>query len=195
MEATQTDLDNEMRILEEEIAERRTRLTELNRSVSQIIDDYTLLTSGDTPVRLSELFGDKDDLILIHNMGSRCSYCTLWADGFNGVYQHLANRAAFVLVSPDPPEKQKEFAESRGWKFPLYSDSEIKFSTDMGFTYEKDGTRYWSPGASTFKRNGDGTIARVARDFFGPGDPYSGLWHLFDLLADRANGWNPSLKY
>lgn len=30
---------------------------------------------------LSALFGERDELIVIHNMGSKCAYCTLWADG------------------------------------------------------------------------------------------------------------------
>ena len=34
----------------------------------------------------------KDDLVVIHNMGASCAYCTLWGDGFNGVYEHLANK-------------------------------------------------------------------------------------------------------
>jgi predicted dithiol-disulfide oxidoreductase (DUF899 family) len=64
--------------------------------------------------KLSDLFGESDELILIHNMGRRCSYCTMWADGFNGVYHHLTDRASFVVTSPDPPAVQKEFAEGRG---------------------------------------------------------------------------------
>jgi hypothetical protein len=39
----------------------------------------------------------------------------LWAGGFNGTFAHLSNRAAFVVASPDPPEKQRKFAESRHW--------------------------------------------------------------------------------
>ena len=40
-------------------------------------------------------------------MGRGCSYCTLWADGFNGLRHHFEDRAAFVVVSPDTPEQQK----------------------------------------------------------------------------------------
>jgi len=66
---------------------------------------------------LAGLFGRKDDLVVIHNMGSSCPYCTLWADGFNGLYDHLANRAAFALSSPDAPAAQKRFAEGpRDWE-------------------------------------------------------------------------------
>ncbi len=71
--------------------------------------------------RLSALFGDKDTLFVIHNMGTTCAHCTMWADGFNGVFEHLRDRAAFVVSSPDTPERQQSFAAGRGWKFPMVS--------------------------------------------------------------------------
>jgi hypothetical protein len=30
----------------------------------------------------------------------------VWADGFNGIYEHLADRAAFVLATPNTPQVQ-----------------------------------------------------------------------------------------
>jgi hypothetical protein len=39
--------------------------------------------------RLSALFGDKDTLFVIHNM----------TDGFNGVFEHLRDRAACGVVA------------------------------------------------------------------------------------------------
>jgi hypothetical protein len=72
------------------------------------VADYHLTTLQGT-VRLSDLFGGKTDLILIHNMGTTCPNCTLWADGLNGIYHHLADRAAVVVSSPDPPEVQQRF--------------------------------------------------------------------------------------
>jgi predicted dithiol-disulfide oxidoreductase (DUF899 family) len=76
----------------------------------QPVDDY-LFEGWNGPVRLSELFGGKRDLFVIHNMGTTCRYCTMWADGFNGVYDHLADRAAFVLATPDTPDVQRQFAK------------------------------------------------------------------------------------
>jgi predicted dithiol-disulfide oxidoreductase (DUF899 family) len=81
------------------------------------VSDYTFATADGT-VRLSALFSGNRDLIVIHNMGTTCPYCTLWADGFNGISDHLASRAAFVVSSPDRPEVQKKFAAGRGWRFP-----------------------------------------------------------------------------
>ena len=92
----------------QEIAELRKKMRAAQAEIEpQEVQDY-VFSSLDGPRKLSELFGAKDDLILIHNMGRRCSYCTMWADGFNGVYHHLADRASFVVTSPDPPAVQKE---------------------------------------------------------------------------------------
>ena len=78
------------------------------------VQDYVLKDWNNKNVKLSSLFGKNQDLILVHNMGTRCPYCTMWADGFNGVIDHLQDRTSFVVVSPDSPEVQKEFASSRG---------------------------------------------------------------------------------
>jgi predicted dithiol-disulfide oxidoreductase (DUF899 family) len=69
--------------------------------ILRIVADYKL-NSTRSPVALSSLFGAHNDPIVVHNMGQSCRYCTMWADGFNGIYPHLANRAGFAPVSPDP---------------------------------------------------------------------------------------------
>jgi len=112
------------------------------------VRDYVFRTSNGS-VRLSELFADKPDLIVIHNMGSSCPYCTLWADGFNGLYEHIANRAAFVMASPDAPAMQKSFAAGRGWRFPMVSHPGTTFATDMGYRGEHSG---WLPGSQCCER-------------------------------------------
>lgn len=178
---------------EEQLINIRNRVTELRRKVqAQTISDYTLKDRDGKPVLLSSLFGDKDDLIVIHNMGKKCSYCTLWADGFNGVHKHLEDRAAFVLVSHDDPATMKEFAESRDWKFRTLSNDSGPFTRDMGF---EGPDRDPFPGVSTFFRNPDGTMARVAHTGFGPGDDFCAVWHLLDMLKDGQNKWAPKYKY
>ena len=61
------------------------------------------------------------------------------------------------------------------------------------FTEGAGGDGPW-PGFSTFRKNEDGTIERVASDFFGPGDTYLGLWHMFSLLAKGVDGWQPTFN-
>lgn len=190
-----TDLESQIADLERHIADKRDELVELKKQAGhREIDEYTL-QGPEGPVAFRDLFGDREDLIVVHNMGRDCPYCTLWADGFNGMAPHLEDRAAFVVVSPDPPDVQQAFARERGWTFRMYSGSGSRFIQDMGFMEEApDGPR-WMPGVSTFRRSTDGTINRVGQDFFGPGDAYCGLWHLFDLLADGPNGWEPAFDY
>jgi predicted dithiol-disulfide oxidoreductase (DUF899 family) len=174
-----------------EIAELRRKMREAQASVEpEAVRDYEL-ASADGPVRLSQLFGAKHDLFVIHNMGRSCPHCTLWADGFNGIYGHVADRAAFVVTSPDPPDVQKSFGSSRGWIFPMVSHQDSSFAADMGYLSDDGG---WLPGVSVFRREGN-RILRVADTRFQPTDDFCTLWHLFDLLPDGAAGWRARFAY
>jgi len=186
------EIENEINSLEKEIFEKKRHLAELKRSrPREEVIDYPLTNSDGEIVRLSEMFGLQDELILIHNMGKNCAYCTMWADGFNGIINHLESRAGFAVVSPDHPDTLKEFAAVRNWKFKLYSGKGSPFIEDMGFEDEKGD--YW-PGVSTLIKE-NGRIYRVAKDFFGPHDNYCSAWHLFDLLPRGASEWQPQFDY
>jgi predicted dithiol-disulfide oxidoreductase (DUF899 family) len=173
-----------------QIGEIRARMREAQAAIEpEEVRDYELAAPRG-PVRLSQLFGDKDTLIVIHNMGTSCPNCTMWADGFNGVFEHVRDRAAFVVSSPDPPEVQQSFAASRGWKFPMVSCQGTTFAEDMG--YRENGRAL--PGVSVLKRK-DGRIVRVADTGFSPGDDFCTVWHLLDLLPEGAAGWRPKHRY
>jgi len=102
----------------------------------------------------------------------------------------VANRVAFVVSSPDPPEVQREFAASRGWKFPMVSHAGTTFAADMGFRTDKG----WRPGVSVFRRAGN-KIFRVSEATFSPGDDFCTVWHLFDLLPGGPGDWRPKFRY
>jgi predicted dithiol-disulfide oxidoreductase (DUF899 family) len=154
------------------------------------VDDYLLHTADGEEVRLSALFGQHEEMILVHNMGVTCSYCTMWSDAFNGLLPHLQDRAAFVVVSPDEPAVQKRFAGERGWLFSMVSAAGSSLFKDLGFEVA-DG---YMPGVSTLERRGS-EIKRGARAEFGPGDRFCAVWHLFDLLPKGRNGWEPRQDY
>lgn len=193
---TKESKENELRALMTERARLDEQIVAILKELpdTRPVQDYDLHTLEGS-VSLKELFGEKRDLIVIHNMGKACVYCTLWADGFNGLLPHLENRAATVLVSPDSPQIQHDFASSRGWKFRMISGVESTFITDMGYATVRDGKSSYSPGASMFRLMEDGTIIRVAKTFFGPGDQYCSAWHLFDLLDGGAGTWAPEYVY
>lgn len=175
----------------EQIAGIRKEMRELQAAIEpQEVEDYSFATA-DGKVSLSELFQDKDDLIVIHNMGRSCPYCTLWADGFNGIHRHLDDRAAFVVISPDSPEVQSEFAQSRGWGFRMVSHQGSSFAEDMGYRATDGG---WTPGISVFKKDG-GRLLRVSDTEMGPYDDFCALWHILDLLPEGPDGWRPKYSY
>ncbi len=168
----------------------RTEMLSLQATIDcQEVEDYTFQTA-EGEVRLRELFGENEQLFIIHNMGSSCPYCTLWADGFNGIYDHIKSRAAFFLSSPDSAERQGGFARSRGWRFPMISHQGTAFAADMGYTSDAG----YLPGISTFKLD-SGRPVRLSDAAFGPGDDFSPFWHLFDLLPGPADDWRPKFDY
>lgn len=174
----------------QEIAELRKKMRAAQAETEpQEVQDY-VFSSLKGPRKLSELFGAKDDLILIHNMGRKCPACTLWADGFNGVYPHLIDRAAFVVTSPDSPAVQQDFAQSRGWRFPMVSHEGTTFAADLGYHSE----RGYKPGISVFRKDA-GRILRVSDTRFNPLDDFAGIWHMFDMLPGGIGDWMPKFTY
>ncbi|MCC7268112.1 MAG: DUF899 family protein [Caulobacteraceae bacterium] len=159
----------------------------------QPVADYEF-AGWDGPVRLSQLFGEKPHLILIHNMGRACSSCTMWADGFNGVYNHLASRAAFVVSSPDPVEVQKAFAASRGWRVPLVSHAGTGFAEEMGYRRPGEGHGGWWPGVSAFRKEG-AAILRLSDTELGPLDDFCVYYHLMEMIPGGDAEFTPKFSY
>ena len=180
------------------ITSLQTRLAQVRAELQQAmaeetrreVKDYAFATLKG-PALLSGLFSRKRDLLMIHNMGTHCSSCTMWADGFNGLYPHVADRASFVVSSPNSPAEQAEFAASRGWVFPMVSTQGTGFAADMGFENAKGQAM---PGVSAFQKL-DGKIVRVSAAGFDSGDEYCSVWRLFDLLPDGVDGWRPKKSY
>ena len=179
-------IESELGEIEKKIEDMRKKRIELNSQLANMdVKDYTLKDREGKDVKLSEMFGDNSYLILVHNMGRACPYCTMWADGFKDTYKEIEKKAPFVLVSPDNPEVQKKFAESRGWDYKTYSAAGTDFIFDMGYDVIKDGKHNYWPGVSVFEKNEDGSMKRVAKDYFGPGDFYCNIWHFLDLLPSE----------
>lgn len=176
--------------LEAEIMEKAQKLARLRKAEPPVeIADYAFETS-DGAASLSALFAGRDLLLAIHNMGQACRYCTLWADGLNGLVPHLEDAFAVVLLSKDPPETQRRLAQDRGWRFRMASHGGGLYMKEQGAMQGYDNC----PGAVVYERR-DGKIFRRARTGFGPGDLYSPIWHLLALAGIGQEEWTPQFHY
>jgi len=161
----------------------------LKQSRGTEVPDYRF-ASGSGEVSLLELFAGRDTLLAIHNMGQGCRYCTVWADGFNGFLPHLENAMSVVLLSKDPPELQRRFANERGWRFRLASHGGGDYIREQTVADGQDNY----PGAVVYKREGD-KVLRFNACVFGPGDLYCSLWSLLALAGMGAQDWTPQYSY
>ena len=183
-------LAEQIQAAELEIQDKKKALLALRQQVPGVpVTDYELTNADGSKVKLSELFGEFDDMLLIHNMGTGCSYCTLWADGFKGFWPYFKTKSAFVLTSPDPAPKMAQFTSSRGWPFPCVSIDGTTLAAD--FEFKPDEMMTW-PGVTALKKHADGSITRHAKSFFGPGDDFCAIWPLFDLLPSGVGDWEPN---
>jgi predicted dithiol-disulfide oxidoreductase (DUF899 family) len=182
---------NEITELEARIAELQVRLGELRAAAAPEgeVPDFEF-EGRHGPLRLSQLFAGRERLFAIHNMGVACRWCTLWADGLNGLLPHLEDRHAVVLLSKDPPELQQRFAHSRGWRFPMASHGGGAYLRDQS-VLPGGGNM---PGVVVYRRQGD-RILRQAAAPFGPGDLYCALWPLLSLAGLAAEAWGPQYRY
>ena len=161
----------------------------LKQSRGAEVPDYRF-AGGSGEVSLLELFAGRDTLLAIHNMGQGCRYCTVWADGFNGFLPHLENAMSVVLLSQDPPELQRRFANERGWRFRLASHGGGAYIREQTVVDGQDNY----PGAVVYKREGD-RVLRFNACVFGPGDLYCSLWSLLALAGMGAQDWTPQYSY
>ena len=183
--------------MSDSIAELEAQIFDLTRRLNELrkmnpgteVPDYPFQTlQGE--VRLLDLFGSRDRLLMIHNMGQGCRYCTLWADGFNGFLPHLESTLAVVLVSKDAPEEQRRFANARGWRFRLASHGGGDYMREQTVLEGVDNM----PGAVAYRRDGD-RILRTSSAVFGPGDLYCSIWGLLALAGMGETDWTPQYTY
>ena len=182
--------NREIEKLEREIASLTARLNRLrNDAAPRPVPDYRFATlSGE--VMLLDLFGGKQRLLAIHNMGQGCRYCTLWADGFNGMLAHLESAMSVVLLSRDPPQLQRDFANSRNWRFRLASHGGGDYIREQTVMEDADNM----PGVVVYERSGD-QVFRKNSAVFGPGDLYCSMWHMLALAGIDEGEWTPQYRY
>jgi predicted dithiol-disulfide oxidoreductase (DUF899 family) len=114
----------------------------------QLKEDYVFQWANDgkvgKPVKFSELFGDKDTLLLYSwmfgpNWDHPCPSCTSLMDGFDRAWYSVSKNAAFAGIAKAPAEKIDAWAKRRGWsQIPLVSGYDSSFQADYKCQGESD---------------------------------------------------------
>ncbi|TMB58290.1 MAG: DUF899 domain-containing protein [Deltaproteobacteria bacterium] len=137
-------------------------------------------------VRLSELFADKDVLLLYNfmfgpKMEKPCPMCSSFIDGLNANARHLEQRVALAVVARSPIARIREFARQRGWRrLRLLSSAKNDYNRDY-HGEEPDGAQ--NPMLNVFvRRDGETRHFWASEALFGPSEPGQNQRHL-DLLC------------
>lgn len=198
-------------LLAEEIELRRhiERVAALRRTLppgGEVPEDYAF-EGPNGAVRLSQLFGDKESLVIYSMMFGpqrerACPVCTAMLTSWEGTARNLHERVALAVTARSPIGRLLDFKKERGWQnLRLYSD--MKGDYTRAYVSADDGD---VPGLSVFTRS-DGTIrhfwsgemsgemADSGQDPRGAPDPDS-LWTILDLTrGGRGTTWYPKLEY
>lgn len=198
-------------LLAEEIELRRhiERVAELRRQLppgGEVPKDYHFVGENG-PVTFSELFGDKQSLVIYSYMfGPQrerpCPMCTNLLDAWEGNAADIQQRTAFVVTARSPIERLVEFKRERGWRYlKLYSDIDGEYTREYVSAEDAD-----IPAYNVFTRR-DGRIrhfwsgemgmntADPGQDPRGAPDP-APLWSVLDNTPEgRGTDWYPSLEY
>ena len=197
-------------LLAEEIELRRHlwRVAEQRRELppgGEVPEDY-VFDGANGPVRLSELFGEHDTLVVYSMMygpqrDEGCPMCSSMLDAWDGEARHIRRRVGLAVVARSPIERILDYATERGW-------TDLSFYSDMAGDYTNDyvgGRDADAPAYTVFRKGHDGTIRHFysgegTMEMADPGqDPHSApdmnpLWVLLDTTPEgRGTDWYPGL--
>jgi predicted dithiol-disulfide oxidoreductase (DUF899 family) len=198
-------------LLIEEIELRRhlERVAEQRRALppgGEIPQDFEFI-SETGPGRLSNLFGDKNTLLIYSMMygpqrKSPCPSCTSFLNSWNGTAVNLRERAAIAVTARSPIERLKEYKQQRGLvNLPFFSDTSGDYTRTYINVEDAD-----VPGFTVFTRS-NGTIrhfysSEMSGEMADPGQDPRGapdldpLWSMLDFTPEgRAPDWYPKLDY
>lgn len=192
---------------------------ELRRHIERVAEQRRALPPGgevtrqyrfegeDGPVSFSELFGEKQSLVIYSYMfGPQrqrpCPMCTSQLSAWNGEALDIEQRVALAVVARSPIDRLVAFKKERGWKnLKLYSDTSSDYTRDYASAEDADDAAF-----NVFTRR-DGTIRHFWREELGmetadPGQDPRGapdpmpLWTILDATPEgRGTDWYPKLEY
>ncbi|MDB5658238.1 MAG: hypothetical protein JWS10_853 [Cypionkella sp.] len=171
----------------------------------EIAQDYVFEGKGG-PLKLNQLFGDHDTLVLYSMMYGPdrkkvCPMCAAMLDAWDGMARHVTKRVALAVVARYAIDRILECATERGWTgLTFLSDPTGDYTAD--YVGERDADM---PAYTIFRREGG-----IVRHFYSgeggmeiahPGqDPHAApdmnpLWVLLDTTPEgRGTDWYPKLN-
>lgn len=195
-----------LRSAERDLMLQRERVAEMRRALPSgpVVADYEFGSEAG-PIRLAELSTGPDrSLVVYHFMfggrqGAPCPMCSMWADGWDAVAEHLGQRFDFALVTQGTVDENQTLAAERGWgNLRWLSACDSSFKTDFG-SMDDEGNQ--SPFMTVFERDGadlrlswSGAAQYDAEQYRGV-DLLSPVWHLLDLTREGRGDWFPALEY
>ena len=194
---------------EKEFTRLRDELTASRQELpwQKVEKDYCFQGSNGE-VALADLFDGRSQLLLYHFMfhpdwQEACKSCSFWADGYNAITPHLAQRdVTLVAVSRAPLPKLQAFAARMGWNFPWYSSygSDFNYDYQVSFTdediasghvnynfRETEFTPQEAPGLSVFMRDENGQVYRSYSCYARGLDMLNPAYHHLDLVPRGRN--------
>jgi predicted dithiol-disulfide oxidoreductase (DUF899 family) len=199
---------------ETELTRRVEEVAALRRSLPPggiVPEDYLFTEgpadlAGDRPtrqVRLSDLFGEHDTLLLYSfmygpEMSRPCRMCTSLLDSLDGAAADVLELAGFAVVAKSPIDRLRQYARERGWvNLRLVSSAGSRYNREY---HGEDERGDQVSRMNVFTRN-DGVI----RHFWAteqnetlPGqderhvDMIWPLWNLLDLTPAGRSDWRPA---
>jgi len=156
---------------------------------------------------LPQLFQGRSQLAVYHFMfgpdwEAGCPGCSFWADSFNGIDLHLAQRdVSFVAISRASSAKLELFKKRMGWNFKWLSSGDSDFNFDYGVSFRPevlqsgDATYNFSkthaggpirspelPGMSAFTQDSSGAIFHTYSAYSRGLDSLNAAYRWLDLM-------------
>jgi predicted dithiol-disulfide oxidoreductase (DUF899 family) len=196
--------------------------TELRRNVESVArmrrklplggalkEDYVFDAGAGRQVKLSELFREGRDTLLIYSymfgpkMPQPCPMCTSFLDSIEGAVDHFTQRSNLAVVVKSPIARVRKIAKERGWgRLPLLSSANNSYNIDY---HGENAAGGQLPMMNVFVRRKDRIYHSYATELhFMPPDKGQNqrhidmmwpLWNMLDLTPEGRGDFFPSLDY
>lgn len=180
--------------LKDELSEERRALPWV-----PVKENYVFETEGGDAT-LSELFGDKSQLIVYHFMfgpewQEGCKSCSFWADSFNGLEPHLNGRdIAFATVSRAPLGKLLPFKQRMGWDFNWVSSYPNTFNADFDVSFGSE-HKSENPVTYNFKENNHYPMDEAHGTSVFAKDEEGNIYHTYSTYGRGLDVTNAAYSY